>query len=432
MYIQKEVSHFYGHWLTCNFTESVAEITPARWRGVTLSLVTFSIVPFMPQLLYTVLIERAATWRYCFLITGLWNLIGMIGLFFCYHPPPRHMHDGLTTGEVLKRIDWLGAFLSIGGITLFLVGLQAGGYQVPWTTGRALGPLIVGGIMTFIAFPAWEAFGTHPYPMVPGKIFRGQRVVALAYVVVFVAGMDFYSILGFFPIVLQYVYHTDAITVGVRGLCYPWAILGGACIVSFLMSYTRGHVRLMFLICAGIMTAFTGALALSTPNNPVYTITMATFAAFGNGALVVPALTLAFYAAPDEFVGTVGALSLSVRFLGGSIGTSIYFNVFFNKFKAYLPALVGAAAVKNGADQQMAVALVEAYASQVPGAAAMVPGVTDAMVAATQYQSQWAYAEALKYVWYTTIPFGVISCICCAFLPNIRKFMTSKVAVDIH
>jgi hypothetical protein len=40
------------------------------------------------------------------------------------------------------------------------------------------------------------------------------------------------SILGFFPLVLQYVYITDAITVGVRGLCYPWAILGGACIVS--------------------------------------------------------------------------------------------------------------------------------------------------------------------------------------------------------
>lgn len=227
------------------------------------------------------------------MIPGLWNFIGLVGLFFCYKPPPRHMADGLTAMDVVKRIDWLGTFLSIGGITLFLVGLQAGGYQVPWTSGRALGPLIVGGLMTFVVFPISQIWGTHAYPLVPAKIFKGQRVVALAYVIVFVAGMEFYSILGFFPIVLEYVYNTDAITIGVRGLSYPWAIMGGACIVSFLMSYTRGHVREMFLFVAAMMTAFTGALALSTPDNPGYTIAMATLAAFGNGALVVPALTLA-------------------------------------------------------------------------------------------------------------------------------------------
>lgn len=361
------------------------------------------------------------------------NLIGMIGLIFCYHPPPRPNAEGLTKMEIVKRIDWLGAFLSIVGITLFLVGLQAGGYQYPWTSGKALGPLIVGGLITFVAFPLWEVYGRHPFPMVPPKIFKGQRVVALAYVVVFVAGLEFYSILGFFPLVLQYVYNTDAITTGVRGLCYPCAILGGACLLSFSMSYTRGHVRLMFFLMAAIMTAFTGALALSTPDNPGYTITMATFAAFGNGALVVPALTLAFYAAPDEFVGTVGALSLSVRFIGGSIGTSIFFNIFFTKFSEFLPRNVAGAAMSAGvSDPTILKALVVAYASQVPGAASMVQGVTAATVAATQYASQMAYAEALKYVWYATIPFGVVSCICCAFLPNIRQFMTSKVAVDIH
>ena len=49
----------------------VAEISPQRWRGVTLSLVTFSIIPFMPQILYTVLIEQASTWRWCFCVSNL-------------------------------------------------------------------------------------------------------------------------------------------------------------------------------------------------------------------------------------------------------------------------------------------------------------------------------------------------------------------------
>lgn len=42
---------------------------------------------------------------------------------------------------------------------------------------------------------------------------------------------------------------------------------------------------------------------------------------------------------------------------------------------------------------------------------------------------QWAFADALKYVWYTTIPFGIISFIACLFLPNIKKYMTNRVAV---
>ena len=121
-------------------------------------------------------------------LTGGWNFVGLVGLVFFYHPPPRHNVDGLTYTDIIKRIDYFGAFLSIGGITLFLVGLQAGGYQYPWTTGRVLGPLIVGAFM-IIAFPIWEWYGPHEYPMMPKAIFQGQRVVALAFGIVFIAGM---------------------------------------------------------------------------------------------------------------------------------------------------------------------------------------------------------------------------------------------------
>ena len=373
--------------------------------------------------------------------------------------------------DIIKRIDYMGAFLSIGGVTLFLVGLQAGGYQYPWTSGKVLGPLIVG-ILMIIAFPIWEWYGPHEYPMMPKAIFEGQRVVALAFGIVFIAGklywsflscdypdrcstgMDFYSILGFFPITLQSVYHTGYITIGVRALCYPWMILGGACIVSFLMSYTRGHVRPMFLIAAAFMTAFTGALARSTPDNSSFTLAMASLAAFGNGALVVPALTLALYACPDAYIGTTGALSLSSRFLGGSVGTSIYFNVFLNKIKTELPAQVLPVALKGGLSQSNAITLVQTLAlANFEQLAPTIPGVTPQLLEKAIYARQWAYADSLKYVWYvtdalsisspqlsspfahsymvryTTIPFGVISCLCCLGLPNIKKYMTNRVAV---
>lgn len=336
---------------------------------------------------------------------------------------------GLSTSEILKRIDYVGAFLSIGGVTLFLVGLQAGGYPDPWTAGRVLGPLI-SGIVLLILFPIWEAFGPHEFPMVPASIFSGQRVVALAFIIVFIAGMDFYSILGFFPVVLMNVYHTSPIEVGVRALTYPIAILSGACVVSGAMSYTKGHVRFLFLAAAVMMTAFTAALVASNPTNPAFTLAMATLGAFGNGAMVVPALTLALYACPDEHIGITTALSLSSRFIGGSVGTTIYFTIFNDKITQILPTALGGAAVEAGVPKESLMGFVGAMASPAFDLLApTVPGVTPAMIASVTLARQWAFAKALKYVWYTTIPFGIISFIACLFLPNIRKYMTNRVAV---
>jgi hypothetical protein len=34
--------------------------------------------------------------------------------------------------EVLKRIDFIGGILSIGGMIMFLAGMQWGGYQYKW------------------------------------------------------------------------------------------------------------------------------------------------------------------------------------------------------------------------------------------------------------------------------------------------------------
>lgn len=134
--------------------------------------------------------------------------------------------------------------------------------------------------------------------------------------------MNFYSVLGFFPLILEDYYETTPIQIGVRGLCYPIAILAGACIVSFSISYTRGHVREMFLVAAAIMTAFGGALAAATPFNPGLAIAMATLDSFGIGAIIVPSLTLALYACPDAYIGTTAALSLTTRFLGGSVSAA--------------------------------------------------------------------------------------------------------------
>ena len=56
--------------------------------------------------------------------------LDLVLLAVFYRPPPRPNSDGLSKREILARIDFVGGILSVGGIALFLLGLQWGGYTL--------------------------------------------------------------------------------------------------------------------------------------------------------------------------------------------------------------------------------------------------------------------------------------------------------------
>lgn len=103
-------------------------------------------------------------------------------------------------------------------------------------------------------------------------------------------------------------------------------------------------------------------------------------------------------AAPDALITTCAALSLSVRAVGGSIGYSIYYNIFATKITARLPAYVAEFAIKAGLPLEDAKVFVGTFLTA-PEELAKVPGVTPAIIAAASKGVQWAYADSLKYVW---------------------------------
>lgn len=66
-----------------------------------------------------------------------------------------------------------------------------------------------------------------------------------------------------------------------------------------------------------------------------------------------------------------------------------------------------------------------------PAMAQNVAGVTPEILAAASLGSRWAYSEALKFVWYISIPFGVLATICSFFIGNIESYMTNRIAAHI-
>lgn len=121
---------------------------------------------------------------------------------------------------------------------------------------------------------------------------------------------------------------------------------------------------------------------------------------------------------------------MSIRTLGGSIGYTIYLAVFTNKITVNLPAIVAKYAVEAGLATENLESFVTNFLTT-PANITTAAGYTPEIAAAATMGSRWAYAESLKWVWYVSIPFGVLAVIACAFIPPIKKWQTSRIAVEL-
>ena len=111
---------------------------------------------------------------------------------------------------------------------------------------------------------------------------------------------------------------------------------------------------------------------------------------------------------------------------------TVYFSVFTQKFTVNAPLIIGGAMEQLGITNATYIA--DAIGITLTGPLSLldqIPGIAgnatnfDVIVAA----GQMAYAESYKYIYYASIPFGVLSIIAALFLGDIRRFMDDHVAV---
>lgn len=306
----------------------------------------------------------------CVLITcSAWNGLALAGIAIFYFPESQTRAHGKAAREILKKIDYVGGVLSISGIVLFLVALQAGGYSHPWVSAYVLVTLIVG-LILIIAFVVWEVKFA-PYPMVVSASLNLPRctltfsslmrcskdkelspwhmgessqkhVSASPYLsrdnvsarykfprltinsIAFVAGMNFFALLNFFPLMFSRVFEPDPVQIGLKGIPPAFSTTFGAVFTNAALTWFKGHNRELLLGATILMTAFGGSLACVTPDQPKLAVALGTLAGFGVGGVLVPAATIAITVTPDTTIATCVSLSLAIRAIGGAIGYAIY------------------------------------------------------------------------------------------------------------
>ena len=96
----------------------ISEIVPVKHRGYSIAVLTVFVSVFTPYIFYCQLLGVRATWRWTCWISLIYNGITGIGLAVFYHPHNHTRAEGFSYKTIMSKIDYLGGFLSIVGLTL--------------------------------------------------------------------------------------------------------------------------------------------------------------------------------------------------------------------------------------------------------------------------------------------------------------------------
>jgi EmrB/QacA subfamily drug resistance transporter len=261
----------------------VGDVIPPRDRGRYQGYfgAVFGVASIIGPLIGGFLVDEAS-WRWVFYV----NLpIGIVALFVIN----RVLHNDRRHNSA--SIDFVGAFLSVGGVALLLVAVQSVGEYAKFTSmAEVTGPV---GIVLVLAFIWWET--RVPEPILPLRLFRNS-VFAVASALSLITGAVMFGAIIFLPEYLQYVRHVSPTLSGLRLLSllvgllltsissgrlisrwgrYKGFVVAGTAIMSvgiWLMSLIEVNTgalalyAMMFVVGAGL-GLFMQTLVLATQNS---------------------------------------------------------------------------------------------------------------------------------------------------------------------
>jgi hypothetical protein len=181
----------------------------------------------------------------------------LILLFF--KTPSQAKTVSATRKEKFLQMDPVGILLIMCGIISFILALEYGGQKKPWNSSVVVG-LLVGAVLIWIAFIAWEAFQGDRAMLMP-RLMR-QRSVWQPSVFQFFYAAAYFVLLYYLPIYFQSVDNATPIRSGVLNLPLVLSLAVGSTVSGVVVSKTGQAAPFMLAgavlatISAGLMYTF--------------------------------------------------------------------------------------------------------------------------------------------------------------------------------
>ncbi|EXJ59300.1 uncharacterized protein A1O5_12181 [Cladophialophora psammophila CBS 110553] len=409
---------------------AVGETVPKKYRPVAVGMYEVSITPsaiFGTLIGLTLQDHTALGWRNIY-----WICLGLHGLAipllaFFYHPVNQYIAEtGKSKRDQMKSLDYIGTALFAIGLCLFLIGLSFGGTKYPWYSAGTIGPLIIG--IVFLVFTGlYEKYTHSPYNIFPHSVMKNYRGFSIVTGVGFLLGMLYYSTLILWPIQIATFYSRNSITIGVYGMSWGWGSIIGAMVMGFIIERVN-QARFLLTAVVLLMTVCIGTQAIVGIHTNVASCILVALTGMMLACAVVTTNSIIQLSVPHQYIGVAMGIVTTSRYVGGSVGSTIYQVILSNQLSANLGKNVATALAKAGVPFADIPAIAGAIALGETNSPALA-GASPAALGAGVLALKLTYVHAFKIIYLTSIAFGVLGITCAAFSRNIGEFLTNKLDV---
>lgn len=152
----------------------------------------------------------------------------------------------------------------------------------------------------------------------------------------------------------------------------------------------------------------------------------------GFGFLIVLIVTSVQLATPHHLIATATAVTVSFRAIGATVFTAIYAATFGSRFKAKLPTYVAEATLQAGLPLNSLKPFIEALAVGNLPALSNIDGVTPQIIGVGVFALKQAFADSIRVLYIIAAPFGIVACIACLFLGDMKETMNYRVDAPLE
>ncbi|KAF3492357.1 multidrug resistance protein fnx1 [Arthroderma uncinatum] len=333
MIVGRTIAGMGGGGLTAISTFITSDLVPLRKRGIWQGVgnICFGVGSGLGGI-FGGYVNDNWGWRWAFLIQVPFIVVSAILVWIYVDIPVR-----VTDTSRWKRIDFLGAGTLVCALVLFLLGLNSGGNQVPWTHPLVLTtiPLSVVLLAAFIYIEDKVA----PEPIIPVRLLMDRTVLSCCLTNWFIT-MAVFALFIYIPLFLQ-VQGYSATLAGTRLVSQALGTSIGSLGSGYLMRMTGRYLYFNYgsVTFIAIGTALICTLNLATPAMPPFLYLF--ISGLGYGGMLTATLVAIIAAVDHEHQAVVTSASYAFRSTGSSIGISVASAVFQNLLRSGLWSRLG-------------------------------------------------------------------------------------------
>ncbi|KAK4936733.1 hypothetical protein LTR10_022457 [Elasticomyces elasticus] len=367
--------------------------------------------------------HNPAGWRVIWYIEiGLFAFSGVI-LYFLYNPPPRPEQISHTHLQRVKKLDLVGIFLLVSGVTLFSIGLIWFDNPYSFKDPHVNTPFAIG--LVLILCLIYHQIRVKKDGIFHHQLFN-QRNVWIAAFGIGIEGAAFFGANTYFPLEVSVLFEPDSFIVGTEYCVLFFANLPATFLAGW-WSTSRKDLRTPLLVGFACFIVFFATMASVDLNDKTKLWSYVVFLGFGLGCLLGSIVALAQLCAPPHLISITTGIMTSLRGIGTTILLPCTSAIFNSKIKTNLPSKIAAEVIPLGLAPQALAQFIPALANNDPKALQAVPGVTPQIIQAGVHGLKTAYLVSLRPVWLLTLALSAVAFIACIFIKDPKHDFTKHV-----